>query len=318
MKQFSGLSCTIQGNHLLDTCAIDILKIGHRPLVLCAKQEYNTTVEKFVKVLTCHGLIVKITYMEEWDQNLVEECGEVGFRHCADHIIGIGNSSVAACTKSVADLLDLPAVLIPTSPFTTLPRLSVENMKRERPLFNESIQLIIADRDQLLTQPTTELMNGVVNTLLYLAAIKEVKRNHLFSLIDDILIRGFESVLFNNSLQAIEDFEARILSNEVQDVLEVLSTCVTLDLPSDAWDVIQQIESKLSERREDLVDEPLKRNLVLYLLLIYLTQESEEFQARLKWCQQLLLSANSSNLSSLEAVFKEIALEMVEDCSTRC
>ncbi len=31
MKQFSGLSRTIQGNHLLDTCAIDILKIGHRP-----------------------------------------------------------------------------------------------------------------------------------------------------------------------------------------------------------------------------------------------------------------------------------------------
>ncbi|HFI0080032.1 TPA: glycerol dehydrogenase [Streptococcus suis] len=318
MKQFSGLSRTIQGNHLLDTCAIDILKIGHRPLVLCAKQEYNTTVENFVKVLTCHGLIVKITYLEEWDQNLVEECGEVGFRHCADHIIGIGNSSVAACTKAVADLLDLPAVLIPTSPFTTLPRLSVENMKRERPLFNESIQLIIADRDQLLTQPTLELMNGVVNTLLYLAAIKEVKRNHLFSLIDDILIRDFESVLFSNSLQAIEDFEARILSKEVQDVLEVLSTCVTLDLPSDAWDVIQQIESKLSERREDLVDEPLKRNLVLYLLLTYVTQESEEFQARLKWCQQLLLSANSSNLSSLEAVFKEIALEMGEDCSTRC
>lgn len=47
MKQFSGLSRTIQGNHLLDTCAIDILKIGHRPLVLCAKQEYNTTVESF-------------------------------------------------------------------------------------------------------------------------------------------------------------------------------------------------------------------------------------------------------------------------------
>ncbi|HEM5322532.1 TPA: glycerol dehydrogenase [Streptococcus suis] len=318
MKQFSGLSRTIQGNHLLDTCAIDILKIGHRPLVLCAKQEYNTTIENFVKVLTCHGLIVKITYMEEWDQNLVEECGEVGFRHCADHIIGIGNSFVAACTKAVADLLDLPAVLIPTSPFTTLPRVSVENKKRERPLFNESIQLIIADRDQLLIQPTTELMNGVVNTLLYLAAIKEVKRNHLFSLIDDILIRGFESVLFNSSLQAIEDFEDRILSKEVQDVLEVLSTCVTLDLPSDAWDVIQQIESKLSERREDLVDEPLKRNLVLYLLLTYLTQESEEFQARLKWCQQLLLSANSSNLLSLEAVLKEIALEMGEDGSTRC
>lgn len=318
MKQFSGLSRTIQGNHLLDTCAMDILKIGHRPLVLCAKQEYNTTIENFVKVLTCHGLIAKKTYMEEWDQNLVEECGEVGFRHCADHIIGIGNSSVAACTKAVADLLDLPAVLIPTSPFTTLPRLSVENMKRERPLFNESIQLIIADRNQLLTQPTTELMNGVVNTLLYLAAIKEVKRNHLFSLVDDILIRDFESVLFKSGLQAIEDFEARILSKEVQDVLEVLSTCVTLDLPSDAWDVIQQIESKLSERREDLVDEPLKRNLVLYLLLIYLTQESEEFQARLKWCQQLLLSANSSNLSSLEAVFKEIALEMGDNCSTRC
>ncbi len=318
MKQFSGLSRTIQGNHLLDTCAIDILKIGHRPLVLCAKQEYNTTIENFVKVLTCHGLIVKITYLEEWDQNLVEECGEVGFRHCADHIIGIGNSSVVACTKAVADLLDLPAVLIPTSPFTPQPRLSVENKKRERPLFNESIQLIIADRDQLLTQPTLELMNGVVNTLLYLAATKEVKRNHLVSLVDDILIRGFESVLFNSGLQAIEDFEARILSKEVQDVLEVLSTCVTLDLPSDAWDVIQQIESKFSERREDLVDEPLKRNLVLYLLLIYLTQESEEFQARLKWCQQLLLSANSSNLSSLEAVFKEIALEMGEDCSTRC
>ncbi len=242
---------------------------------------------------------------------------EVGFRHCADHIIGIGNSSVVACTKAVADLLDLPAVLIPTSPFTTLPRVSVENKERERPLFNESIQLIIADRDQLLTQPTSELMNGVVNTLLYLAAIKK-KRNHLFSLIDDILIRGFESVLFNNSLQAIEDFEARILSKEVQDVLEVLSTCVTLDLPSDAWDVIQQIESKLSERREDLVDEPLKRNVVLYLLLTYLTQESEEFQARLKWSQQLLLSANSSNLLSLEAVFKEIALEIGEDCSTRC
>ncbi|WP_449454637.1 glycerol dehydrogenase [Streptococcus suis] len=318
MKQFSGLSRTIQGNHLLDTCAIDILKIGHRPLVLCAKQEYNTTIENFVKVLTCHGLIVKITYMEERDQNLVEECGEVGFRHCADHIIGIGNSSVAACTKAGADLLDLPAVLIPTSPLTTLPRVSVENMKREQPLFNESIQLIIADRDQLLTQPTLELMNGVVNTLLYLAAIKEVKRNHLFSLIDDILIRGFESVLFESGLQAIEDFEARILSKEVQDVLEVLSTCVTLDLPGDAWDVIQQIESKLSERREDLVDEPLKRNLVLYLLLTYLTQESEEFQARLKWCQQLLLSANSSNLSSLEVVFKEIALEMGEDCSIRC
>ncbi|MCK3923621.1 iron-containing alcohol dehydrogenase family protein [Streptococcus suis] len=318
MKQFSGLSRTIQGNHLLDTCAIDILKIGHRPLVLCAKQEYNTTIENFVKVLTCHGLIVKITYLEEWDQNLVEECGEVGFRHCADHIIGIGNSSVVACTKAVADLLDLPAVLIPTSPFTPQPRLSVENKKRERPLFNESIQLIIADRDQLLTQPTLELMNGVVNTLLYLAAIKEVKRNHLVSLVDDILIRGFESVLFNSGLQAIEDFEARILSKEVQDVLEVLSTCVTLDLPSDAWDVIQQIESKFSESREDLVDEPLKRNLVLYLLLTYLTQESEEFQARLKWSQQLLLSANSSNLLSLEAIFKEIALEMGEDCSTRC
>lgn len=318
MKQFSGLSRTIQGNHLLDTCAIDILKIGHRPLVLCAKQEYNTTIERFVKLLTCHGLIVKIAYMEEWDQNLVEECGEGGFRHCADHIIGIGNSSVVACTKAVADLLDLPAVLIPTSPFTTLPRVSVENKERERPLFNESIQLIIADRDQLLTQPTSELINGVVNTLLYLAAIKEVKRNHLFSLVDDILIRGFESVILRSSLQAIEDFEARILSKEVQDVLEVLSTCVTLDLPSDAWDVIQQIESKLSERREDLVDEPLKRNVVLYLLLTYLTQESEEFQARLKWSRQLLLSANSSNLLSLEAVFKEIALEIGEDCSTRC
>lgn len=129
MKQFSGLSRTIQGNHLLDTCAIDILKIGHRPLVLCAKQEYNTTVESFVKVLTCHGLIVKIAYMEEWDQNSVEEYGEVGFRHHADHIIGIGNSSVIACTKAVADLLDLPAVLIPTSPFTTLPWVSVENKK---------------------------------------------------------------------------------------------------------------------------------------------------------------------------------------------
>ncbi len=77
MKQFSGLSRTIQGNHLLDTCAIDILKIGHRPLVLCAKQEYNTTVESFVKVLTCHGLIVKIAYMEEWDQNSVEEYGKL-------------------------------------------------------------------------------------------------------------------------------------------------------------------------------------------------------------------------------------------------
>ncbi len=137
-------------------------------------------------------------------------------------------------------------------------------------------------------------------------------------MVDDILIRGFESVLLRSGLQAIEDFEARILSKEVQDVLEVLSTYVTLDLPSDAWDVIQQIESKLSERREDLVDEPLKRNVVLYLLLTYLTQESEEFQARLKWSQQLLLSVNSSNLLSLEAVLKEIALEMGEDGSTRC
>ncbi|BDD40681.1 iron-containing alcohol dehydrogenase [Streptococcus ruminantium] len=325
MKRFSSLSRSIQGNNLLENCAVDILKIGHRPLVLCVEWEYNKDIQGLVKHLTCHGLITKVACLTEMSQALIEEVGEMGFQHRADLVIGFGTNIAMECAKAVANLLGLPFVLIPTSlslPSTSLPFVVAEEWKNPRILLEESVRLIIVDRDLLLAQPVSDLKAGIINSLLYLAVIKKINNHHLSSLVDGILIKGCESALLKDASQAIVDFENSTLSRALKDILEVLTVLNGYCLSTDAWSLVEKLGANLAKIELNWLDESLRRNAFILLLFTYLNHESEEKMiAIIQWCKQLHLLPFSNKIDRLEllnVIRKDLKPLGIKDEEVQC
>lgn len=319
MKQFSSLSRSIQGADLLETCAVDLLKIGHRPLVLCAELEYNKIVDLFVKSLTCHGLMTERICLKKGNQPPLEEVGEIVFQHKADFLIGIGDGHLLAAVGKLADMVDLPLVLIPTSmslPFAIWPLDGDEEGNAAPVLPKELVQLIIVDRTLLLSQPTSALKAGLIQSLLYLAAAKRTRNSHLSSLVDAILIRECENVLLKTSLQALAGVEMTEQSKELQDIVEVLTVLTTWSLTRAADVLVRKLDSQLLASQPEWKTDPLKRQAILYLLLSYLDDEAAEKQPIildfLEQLEVLPINDKSHFTQDIEGFFLKIGLDMKE------
>ena len=109
----------VQEEHLLERCAPEILRFGSHPLFVCNEQTYGIAFGKVAASLRASGVEPKVF---KWAGFCCRECAieevKKGCLDGVDVVLACGGGLVMDFSKLLAELGNLPIVMIPTSSST--------------------------------------------------------------------------------------------------------------------------------------------------------------------------------------------------------
>ncbi len=299
MKAISSPSRYIQGAGILYESAVEILKIGHRPLVLCDETIYNKIGNKFIKNITCYGCMPMTSFlMGDVTDIQVFAHARTAEEHKADMVIGLGGGRILDMTKLVAGLLELPYVLIPTILSTPASTSSCailhEGYSRSDTVRGQlgEPSLVIADTQLFLHHaPLSILELGLVRCLTCLAAESICQDEEQVSVMDRLLIQGCEQLLLSKGKDAYQSYQLQATSKSLEDVVEVITFLTGMATHHDAVRLVSLLYTEIIARYSESIQGKEEQIFTcVHLVLLQLRNCSEkEWQSYLEFYRDLNL-----------------------------
>lgn len=253
MKAISSPSRYIQGTGILCESAVEILKIGHRPLVLCDENIYKKIGNKFIKNIKCYGCMpVTSFFVGEVTDIQAYAHARIAEEHDADMIVGLGGGRILDMTKLVAGLLELPYVLIPTILSTPASTSSCailhEDYSRSETVRGQLGEptLVIADTQLFLQHTSLSILElGLVRCLTCLTAETICQDEDEVSVMDRLLIQGCEQLLLSKGKDAYRSYQLQTTSKSLDDVIEVITFLTGMTTHQDAVRLVSLLYTEI-------------------------------------------------------------------------
>ena len=160
--------------------------------------------------------------------NVVKETG-------CDLILGVGGGKVLDTVKLVADAVDLPRIIVPTSASSDAPAADWAAVYDTKGVFigahatTRSTELVLVDSTIISRAPARLFASGIADALVtwYEAMANErsltpnnIGRGYLRSLAGMAIARESHDILLRDGIQAYEAVKAKLLTSAVENVIE--------------------------------------------------------------------------------------------------
>lgn len=158
----------IRGSHVLQSAAVEIARLGSRPLIVGGNSTLAMTQESLQPSLQAQQLqIAQASYGADCCEATLKYLKKTAKEHKADVIIGVGGGKAMDTAKLVAHQLQLPVVTIPTSGATCAAWTALSNVYSETGAFLYDVSLsrcpdlLILDYELIKTAPQHTLVAGI-------------------------------------------------------------------------------------------------------------------------------------------------------------
>lgn len=320
MKSISSPSRYIQGAGILYESAVEILKIGHRPLVLCDEVVYNKIGNKFIKAITCHGCRPASSFLEgEVTDIHALVHARIAEEHGADMIVGLGGGRILDMTKLVAGLLELPYVLIPTilsTPASTSSCAILHEDYSPSDLVRGQLgepSLVISDTQLFLQHASLSILElGLVRCLTCLTAETICQDEDEVSVMDRLLIQGCEQLLLSKGKDAYRSYQLQTTSKSLDDVVEVITFLTGMTTHQDAVRLVSLLYTEIiAHYSEQLKGKEEQIFSCVHLVLLQLKNCSEK-----EWHSYLEFYRDLNLLSPLCSLPLSASIRLSQTCRT--
>ena len=158
--------------HLLERCAEEVLRFGHKPLFVCNDTTYGLAYDKVAASLRSAGVEPKVLkYNGFCCREAALELAQAGAVDGIDVVIGCGGGVVIDFAKCLADIAGAPVVTMPTSSatccaFTPIaPCYTREGKYVSTTFFRREVAAALLDLTILSQQPSRLLVAGACDAM---------------------------------------------------------------------------------------------------------------------------------------------------------
>ncbi|UKO97077.1 iron-containing alcohol dehydrogenase family protein [Nostoc sp. UHCC 0870] len=158
----------MRGVNVLPSAALEIAKLGSRPLIVAGNSTLAIVQESLQPILEHQNLhVTPVSYGADCSEASLKSLRKAAKEHKADVIIGVGGGKALDTAKLVAHQLQLPVATIPTSAATCAAWTALSNVYSEEGAFLYDVglsrcpDLLILDYDLVKTAPPHTLVAGI-------------------------------------------------------------------------------------------------------------------------------------------------------------
>ncbi|AFY47488.1 glycerol dehydrogenase-like oxidoreductase [Nostoc sp. PCC 7524] len=204
----------MRGSNILSTAALEIAKLGSRPLIVAGNSTIEIANANLLPILEQHNLYVtSAAYGADCAETGLKSLIKTAKEHKADVIIGVGGGKALDTAKLVAHQLQLPIATIPTSAATCAAWTALSNVYSESGAFLYDValsrcpDLVILDYDLVKTAPAHTLVAGIGDAIAkwYEASVSSGHLEQTLIIAAVQQARVLRDILFQKSAAALEN-----------------------------------------------------------------------------------------------------------------
>ncbi|MEA5563850.1 iron-containing alcohol dehydrogenase family protein [Anabaena sp. UHCC 0399] len=203
----------MRGVHILQSAALEIAKLGTRPLIVAGNSTLAIFQESLQPILEHQNLqVTPASYGTDCSEASLKSLRKVAKEHKADVIIGVGGGKALDTAKLVAHQLQLPVATIPTSAATCAAWTALSNVYSEEGAFLYDValsrcpDLLILDYELIQTAPPHTLVAGIGDAIAkwYEASVSSGHLEHTLIIAAVQQARVLRDILLQKSAAALE------------------------------------------------------------------------------------------------------------------
>lgn len=233
-RVFISPSSYIQGAGVLSQIAEESKKFGRKALILSDDVVWEITNEKVTKSFEKESLeYIYEEFRGEASNSEINRLAEVGKKENSDLVIGLGGGKTIDTAKAVADILESPIIVVPSTASTDAPTsaLSViysdEGVFESYKFYDKNPDLVLVDSKVIVGAPAYLFSSGMGDAMATLVESKaSQKRNSdtmaggKTTLAAEAIAAKAEEVLFDQGLAAYQAAKKGIVTPQVEAVIE--------------------------------------------------------------------------------------------------
>lgn len=233
-KIFISPACYVQGRGVLKTGIHHIKKLGDNALVLCDDVVWGIVGESFCQDLLAADMQVqRIAFKGESSQTEINRLAELGQKDQVNIILALGGGKTLDVGKAIADAMDVPVVILPTTASTDAPTSAISVIYSDTGVFEKYVyykknpELVLVDTEVISKAPVRLLTSGIADALATWVEVRAVLQKNgttlaggTVTLAATAIAEKCEQVLFENGLQAVEANRAKVVTAAFDAVVE--------------------------------------------------------------------------------------------------
>ncbi|MCB5953065.1 glycerol dehydrogenase [Enterococcus sp. BWT-B8] len=233
-KLFVSPSKYVQGRDLLRRSGPYIQTFGNNALILTDEFVWTLVGESYDQQLTSEGLkVAHIIFNGESSEKEIQRIINEMTETSSEVLLALGGGKVIDAGKAIADQLNIPIVVIPTTASTDAPTSSVSVLYEDDgrfktyALYQKNPDLVLVDTEIIVNAPVRTLIAGIADGLATGVEARSVWKNHGVNVLGQkptftalAIAERCEDVLFTYGLQAVEDNRKRRVTDAFEAVVE--------------------------------------------------------------------------------------------------
>src|SRR5699024_2837374 len=175
----------IQGQGVLETLGEETGKLAAKPLVISDEMVWSITEQKITESFNNAGIDFKYEEVEgEASEAEINRLTDVAENNDADAVIGVGGGKTLDTSKAVADTLDPPVIIVPTTASTNAPSSPLSVIYSDEGAFtgyrfyDKNPSLIIIDSSDVVNAPAGLFASGMSDAMATLVEARAAQKSN--------------------------------------------------------------------------------------------------------------------------------------------
>ncbi|MGO2084056.1 glycerol dehydrogenase [Vagococcus sp.] len=224
----------LQGRDVLLTAIPKIKEMGQSLLLITDSLVYNLVGKPWIEELVSQELyVLPIFFKGESSEEEIQRIIDHACLEKSDVLIGLGGGKVIDAAKAIADRLDIPVVVVPTSASTDAPTSALSAIYREDGAFDKYLlyqknpELVLVDSGIISKAPSHLLASGIADALSTWVEVESIVkaggknlRGQSPTIAAIAIAKQCEETLFEYGFQAMVATKAKVVTPALEAVIE--------------------------------------------------------------------------------------------------
>ncbi|GEQ34451.1 glycerol dehydrogenase [Marinilactibacillus psychrotolerans] len=231
---FRSPSRYIQGAGVINDLAKETEMIGQSPLLIADEVVWRITQEAIdSSFLNSKSDYHYEQFNGEASRKEIDRLANVGKEKHADLVIGVGGGKTLDTAKAIADELNIPVVIVPTTASTDAPTSALSVIYSDNGVFegykfyDKNPELVLIDSQVVINAPIRLFASGICDAMATLVEVKATIRSNgntmaggKPSLAAQAIAEMAEKILFKHGIGAYKSAKEGIVTPEVEAIVE--------------------------------------------------------------------------------------------------
>lgn len=224
----------IQGQGVIADLGEELKSLGQKPLLLADKDVWKITKKPVENSLSHADLEFHyVEFNEEASSNEIERIAESAKENKTDIIVGIGGGKTLDTAKAVADEVNRPVAIVPTTASTDAPTSGLSVIYSDKGVFegykfyDKNPDLVLIDTGIVVSAPLVSFASGMADAMSTLVEVKAAVRSKGKNMVGaaptiaaQAIAEAAEKTLFNSGYAAYTAVEKQLVTPHVEAIVE--------------------------------------------------------------------------------------------------